>query len=190
MILLLAVLAGLFVGSIRAILRTTSFVVPPLRRSWFLFIAVLPQLFIFYLPIAQGLVTDFAVAVTLVVSQTLLLLFGWWNRRYKAFWLLTAGLFCNLLVIVSNGGLMPMSPETLQTLISVERAEAWHPGERIGNTKDRLLLEETTNFAWLSDRFTLPRLFGYAVAYSFGDLLIAIGAFWFLWSAGGTADPA
>ena len=85
---------------------------------------------------------------------------------------------------------MPMSPTTLNKLVSLERAATWQIGERLGRTKDRLLAEEETRFALLSDRMTLPKWMGYAVAYSVGDLIIALGAFLLLWNAGSGRDPA
>lgn len=184
LILLVAVVAGLIAGIGRAKARGNSFRVPPLRHYWLLLVAFLPQLPAFYLPATRGIIADDLAAAALVSSQLLLLLFGWWNRRQRAFALLLLGLFCNFLVIVSNGGLMPMSPATVAKLVSPERAATWAIGERLGHTKDRLLPEAETRFALLSDRMLLPKWMGYAVAYSIGDVLIALGAFWLLWAAG------
>ncbi|MEZ4678634.1 MAG: DUF5317 domain-containing protein [Caldilineaceae bacterium] len=184
LVLLLAVIGGLIAGLLRSAWTHQRFIVPPLYHSELLIIAVLPQLLTVYLPMTHTVFTESMAAIALVSSQTLLLFWGWWNRHHKALVLLTVGLLCNFVVIVSNGGFMPVSPTTLQRLLSPERAATWQIGERIGRTKDRLLLEAETNFAVLSDRFVLPRWFGYAIAYSFGDILIAIGAFWFLWAAG------
>jgi hypothetical protein len=38
---------------------------------------------------------------------------------------------------------------------------------------------------FLSDYYTLPDWLHYPVAFSLGDVLIAVGAFWLLWSLGG-----
>ncbi len=181
----MAVVVGLVAGLWRAKSSGNTFTVPPLRYNWLLLVGFLPQFLAFYLPVTRHNLPDLLAEVALIASQVLLLLFGWHNRRQRAFYLLLLGLCCNLLVIASNGGLMPMSPGTLNKLVSPARAATWEIGERLGYTKDRLLTEEETHFALLSDRMTLPRWTGYAVAYSVGDLLIALGAFLFLWDAGG-----
>lgn len=130
------------------------------------------------------MVSDEIAAMVLTLSQLLLLIFGWQNRHQRAFYLLILGLLANFIVIVGNGGLMPMSPATLEKLVSPNRAASWEIGERVGRTKDRLMAEEDTRLAILSDRLVLPKWTGYAVAYSIGDLIIALGAFLLLWNAG------
>ncbi len=190
LILLVAVVVGLIASLWRAKSSGNLFVIPSLYYSWLLLLGFLPQLAAFYLPLTSRMISDRLAATALLASQLLLLLFGWANRQQRAFYLLLLGLCCNFLVIVSNGGLMPMSPTTLSKLVSPERAATWQLGERLGRTKDRLLLEEETRFALLSDRMTLPRWMGYAVAYSVGDLIIALGAVLFLWDAAGGRDAA
>jgi len=201
-ILLFAVAAGLIAGLARVAVANryatgkrandpgpdtrshSPYTLPPIEGGWLLIIAFVPQFLAFYLPPTSHLFTDDMAAIALTISQSLLLLFGWQNRHQPAFSLLLLGLFANYLVIVSNGGLMPMSPTTLAALVSAERATTWQSGDRIAHTKDRLLPEEETHFAILSDRFVLPKWTGYTVAYSVGDCIIALGAFWFLWGAG------
>lgn len=161
-----------------------SYSIPDLHGIWLVILAFLPQYFVFYLSTTSKLVTDEVAAITLVGSQSLLLLFGWLNRYQFAFIILSIGLLANFIVIVSNGGLMPMSPTTLEQLVSADRIGTWHIGERIGQTKDRLIAEDETYFAILSDRMVIPKWTGYAIAYSWGDVLIAVGTFWFLWRAG------
>ena len=183
-ILLLAVLIGLLAGLLRSHYHRQPFTIPVLRASWLVVLAFAPQWVAFYLPVFRRAISDPTAAVALVTSQLLLLVFGWHNRRHQAFWLLNLGLLCNLLVIVSNGGLMPISPETVQRLRPDRAITTWQVGERLGATKDRLLPVAETRFSLLADRFTLPTWIPYRVAFSLGDLLIAGGVLLFLWHAG------
>jgi hypothetical protein len=185
LILLVAVVVGFMMGLGRAWVQGRRYVAPPLAGMWLLTVAFLPQLFAFYLPMTSRAVTDSMAAVALVTSQLLLFLFGWVNRAFRPFWLLLLGLSCNLLVIVSNGGLMPISPATLAQLAPPDRITAYTVGERFGRTKDRLLPASETRFALFADRLVLPAWTGLRIAYSLGDVLIAAGACWFLWAGGG-----
>jgi hypothetical protein len=86
--------------------------------------------------------------------------------------------------------MMPISPETVNRLVPNAPPGSWSIGARLGITKDIVLPEAKTMLAFLSDRFILPNWFlkgstGNAVAaFSFGDVIIALGAFWVLWSFG------
>jgi hypothetical protein len=89
------------------------------------------------------------------------------------------GLTLNLLVISLNGGLMPISPEMVGRFEL--RPDSWEIGSRLGSGKDIVLPIAETRLWILSDRFFLPMpsWAAYPVAFSLGDVLIAIGAFWF-----------
>jgi hypothetical protein len=50
--------------------------------------------------------------------------------------------------------------------------------------KDILLPPEDIHFEWLADRFLPPSWFRYQVAFSLGDVFIALGAFWLLANPG------
>lgn len=123
--------------------------------------------------------------ILLVGSQIILLVFVWINRKKPGFWMLGAGLALNFLVIVLNGGLMPISPENVRKVYPDVPADWWQVGERLGNGKDIVLTPSTTRLWFLSDRFLLPEGLGFQVAFSLGDVLIALGAFWLLWTLGG-----
>ncbi len=185
MVLLPAVLFGLIAGAIRASIGKRAFVIPNLVGVWLVIVAFIPQWVIFFLPLGQGWASDEIAAAALVTSQCLLLLFTWLNRALFAFWVLGLGLILNLLVIGANGGLMPISPETLQRAELALPTEELEIGERVGGSKDILLPAEQTHFEWLADRFVLPNRLPFNFAYSAGDVFIAVGAFWLLWACGG-----
>ncbi len=190
MILLVAIILGLLAGSVRARYHRRPFTLPALHLTWLATVAFLPQWLAFFFAPTRRLFTDQTAGAALVASQILLAGFGLLNRHHPAIKLLTVGLGLNLTVIMANGGLMPISPETLKRLVPNMPDEAWKLGQRFGNTKDRILPTSATTLAWLSDRFIFSTGIAYRVAYSIGDLLIAIGTFWFLWSAGGVSDIA
>lgn len=188
LILLVAVAIGLLAGWARARVDGRPYTLPDLRLTWLAAIAFLPQWLVFGNAPTRSRFSDRDAAVALVISQLLFSGVGVANRHHPAFRLLTLGLLANLTVIAANGGLMPMSPETVRRLAPNLPDSHWKVGQRFGKTKDRIIPERETTFAWLSDRFLLAPWYRYRVAYSVGDVLIAAGAFWFLWAAGGVHE--
>lgn len=185
MILLYAIIAGTFAGLLRAWYYKQQYTLPNLQAVWLVVLAFAPQFLVFYWRSTNELLSTELAALVLISTQTLLLIFAWFNRQLAPFWLLGAGLLLNLLVICLNGGLMPISPETLQQVLTKIPIETFTIGERVAGTKDILLPEEETWLPWLADRFITPRWLPYWGAFSIGDFLITIGAFWLLWRAGG-----
>jgi len=179
-ILLSAFLTGWLTGLAYARWQKRSYQIPKINCLWLAFVAFIPQLLAFYLPVTRAWIPDTPAAASLITSQALLLVFAWTNRRLAGMWLLIAGLALNLAVIIANGGWMPISPETAGHLVPAAVVQAMNIGSRFGYGKDVLLLPEGTHLGWLSDRFLLPEWFRYKVAFSFGDILVAIGIFWLL----------
>jgi hypothetical protein len=159
--------------------------VPDLRWVWLVLVAFVPQFFAFVLPATRSTLPTAWVSASLVGSQAFLLLFAIVNIRRRGFWLLGLGLLLNLLVILLNGGLMPISPDTIQHLYPNALGGDWQIGQRFGVGKDVVLPASQTMLWFLSDCLYLPDWFPYKAAFSLGDVFIAAGAFWMLLSFGG-----
>jgi hypothetical protein len=185
MILLFAVLIGLMASLIRSRVGKRTYKPLSLKGIWLVFLAFIPQFFAFNLPATRSVIPDSWIPAILISSQLLLLIFVWVNRTHSGFLLLGAGLLLNFLVISLNGGMMPISPQTASQLIEPGTTVNLQIGQRVGIGKDVLLEPADTKLAFLSDCFTLPKWIPYRLAYSFGDILISIGAFWLLWQLGG-----
>ena len=191
MILLLAVLGGAFAGWARARAGGRRYQPASLSYMWLVIIAMLPQGLAIYFPFTRDVVPDWAVKLLLIGSQAGLLIFVWVNRKHPGLWILGMGLVLNLLVMGINGGLMPISPEAIAQLNPDHSSTVWQTGVRFGWSKDIILPRASTRLWWLSDCFLLPAWLPYRVAFSLGDVLIALGAFWFLWVQGNpTVIPA
>lgn len=179
MVLLVSVLAGLAAGMGWAWLRKQPYQPPDLQYLWLVFVASLPQLIVLYLPAVREQISDLWSAVLLTASQLLLLGFAWLNRKLPGMSFLLIGAALNFTVMTANRGFMPISPQTASRLIPEEVLMDISIGDRFG-TKDILLLPEDTRFEWLADRFLPPVWSPYQVAFSLGDVFLAMGVFWLL----------
>jgi hypothetical protein len=186
-ILLLAVIAGLLAGAARAWIKRRNYQPIQLRYIWLIVIAFLPQWLAFFLPVTRRVIPSWLASLSLILSLVLMLVFILLNFSINrfGFLILGLGLGLNLLVIASNGGLMPISPENASRLTPQIPAETWKSGNRFGKTKDVILATEETNFLPLSDCFISPDWLHYRFVFSLGDILVAIGIFWVLWEPGG-----
>jgi hypothetical protein len=178
LILLSGLLLGIITGLLIAWKQKQRYEFPLLRVPWLVVIAYIPQLLAFSLPATRTHFSPGLASIFLLGSQVLLLIFCWLNRHFSGIWLLAVGLTLNFLVIALNGGFMPISPQTASHLVSAEVLQRVPVGTRFGFGKDILLQPMDTRLAWLSDRLLLPRIFPHQVAFSFGDIAIALGAFW------------
>ena len=184
-ILLAAVAAGLAAGLLRAGIAGRPFSPPELGGSWLALAGFLLQIAALYIRLPFEPLGERISAAALAGSLLLLLAFAWRNRQDAAFYWLGGGLLLNLAVMALNGGWMPISPETLAQVYPDLPAGAVELGSRVGTSKNVALAAADTRLEWLADRFLLPDRLPFQIAYSAGDVLIAIGAFWLLWHCGG-----
>jgi hypothetical protein len=184
MLLLLAVLAGVIAGTVRARIGKRPYQIIQFRSIWIVILALLPQIIAFYLPSTRRTIPTDLAKIFLVSSQFILLLFILHNLRLPGIWVSGLGLGLNLIVVLFNGGLMPIFPETVLQLYPEATADQIHIGERLGWSKDIVLDKEDTRLGWLGDRYLTPNFFNIRYAFSLGDVFLALGIFWTFWSFG------
>ena len=132
------------------------------------------------LPLALGLqvlviniVPDIArpVAVTVhLATYVLAAAFLWLNRRVPGLLVLAAGALSNALAIAVNGGTLPASAQALE--------RAGRATEVTGFPNSGVLAEP--RLAFLGDVFAVPAWVPFANVFSVGDVVILLGAAWFL----------
>ena len=184
MILVAAVLVGLIAGLCRAWIGKRNYRVFELKYPVLVLVAFIPQYFAFFAPKTRELLSNNLVAILLVSSLIILFGFSLLNIHKPAFWPISFGFLLNFLVIALNGGIMPISPVTVNKL-NPGSETTWMIGQRFGFSKDIVLSPELTKLAFLSDQFTITNVLGYNVAFSLGDTFIALGVILLLWMLGG-----
>lgn len=184
MVLIVAVLAGVLLGIVRAKFHKMPYQAVQIQHIWLVLTAYIPQFFIFFLPATRSTIPDQWVAALFVFSQVLLLAFIWINRRIPGGWLMGIGLLLNFLAIILNGGMMPLTPQNAQHLLPAGSTVTLTLGERVGVSKDILLEKSATRLWFLGDVFLLPEWFNFPMAFSPGDVLLSLGAFWLFWELG------
>jgi hypothetical protein len=184
MILLLAIIFGLAAAFLRARLNHRKLRLQKLRWDWLVIVMVVPQILAFQISATARWIPESILPTIQIVTMVGLLFFTAANLKVPGFWALGIGLLSNFLVIAANGGWMPVAVGTLQQMYPAIDPSHWNFGSRLGLSKDLILPIETTNLAWLSDRFTLPQWVAYKVAFSPGDIFISIGIVLLLWSMG------
>jgi len=175
MILTLAVVAGLIASLIRhrggALERIAAI---PLRYAWLVLLALALQWPLLRAPAGLRQQTDVQ-QVLFWASHLLLLAFVALNWRLTAVKIVGLGVAGNLIVILANGGLMPITPETLVQINPGSSLAQWPAGAHYGYSKDIILSRQGTVLWPLSDILVLPPPFPWPTAFSLGDLIIALG---------------
>jgi len=175
MILSLAVILGLIASVIRHRSETASQIASiSLHSPWLVLLSIALQVPLLRAPFGPTQEVTGA-QVAFLLSHLLLLTFVWLNRRVLGIRIVGIGVVFNLLAILSNGGFMPITPQTLVRINPGSAQDQWALGFHYGSSKDIILLQHDTTLWVLSDILVLPPPFRWPTAFSLGDLLIALG---------------
>ena len=165
MLLLAGLVAGLVIGVVTG---GSLGNLANLRFRWPLFVLlvlVIREAGV-YGPFSQvdGVQILYAVSLAALVAWTV-----WHVKRLPGVWLVALGATLNLLVVLSNGGRMPVSAELAArgSHILIDR----------GFVGQYVLMGPHTNLSWLADWLSIPGPAGAFLleAYSPGDLVVAFG---------------
>ena len=179
MILAAAILVGIVIGLARGG-RLQQLASVPFRWGWLALAAFGLQIDLIYFPEQVGAEPVSLRLYILVLSYALLIAVIWQNRRLPGLWLLAVGLAANLAVMLLNGGYMPITAEALSQAGFSHTAQSATDGMPVLFSKDIVLAHDATLAWWLSDIFVLPPPFPIPSIFSVGDVLVALGGFWFL----------
>jgi hypothetical protein len=133
-------------------------------------LAVCLQLTAIYAPLGSD---DLPRRVLFVTSYLLLFAFGAANLRRPGLVVMGGGLLLNFIAIIGNGGLMPVTPQTLERTGNLP-ADA-RAGEWVHRTKDVLLERSDIHLYFLADRLVWDPIASVFRAFSVGDVVIAGG---------------
>ena len=147
------------------------------KRGWLAPLAFLMQAYLIFIPAETGGGVLSSRSLILIGSNCLLFLVIWYNRHLSGVKLIGLGLLLNFLVIVLNGGFMPITPDTLVQIGYDSNAPRLETGYRVARTKNIVMEPGEARLWFLSDIFVIPRPFPIPSALSVGDLLIVVGVF-------------
>ena len=112
------------------------------------------------------------------LTHAAILAVAWGNRDLSGMRLFAAGVALNLIVMVANGGFMPVAPEALAQAGMIEDVQSVALYTRRAASKGLVLARDETALWWLADIIALR--FPIKTIFSVGDVLIAIGIFFFV----------
>jgi hypothetical protein len=121
-----------------------------------------------------------AAAVAFPLTHAAILAVAWLNRDLRGMWLIGAGVALNLLVIVANGGFMPVTPEALVASGIVPGVENVAVNTVLADSKSVILSRSDISLRWLSDTIVLRPV---QKVVSVGDLLLVAGMFFLIQEA-------
>jgi hypothetical protein len=118
--------------------------------------------------------------LTMVFSYLVLWVVVFLNRHLPGMWIALAGVTLNLIPIAANGGYMPITPRALALIGAGDAAYELSSASVVLGSKDILLWPDEAHFWMLGDVFVIPEPFPWPTAMSVGDVVLAVGIFFFI----------
>lgn len=171
---------GILIGFIVGFLRRGSlkgFANVKLRFGWMFPMLLAVQIFTFLFQTSFTWVATIS-GYTFMSVYVLGLLFLWLNRAEKGFPILMIGVFLNFLVMLVNGGRMPVSLEAA-SILDASYAESLRQGVLYGK---HTLLTSATKLAFLGDIIPLTKPYYKEQVISIGDVVSGLGIFLYIQS--------
>ena len=109
-----------------------------------------------------------------VLSYLVLLVFVVLNFARPGLLIIGVGLLFNFAAIISNGGLMPVTPEAFARIGESDKIQGLEEGDAIPSQKEVLKSRENTHLYFLSDRIVWDNPISFRI-FSIGDVVIAGG---------------
>ncbi len=109
----------------------------------------------------------------MIFSYIVLIMTVWYNKQLKGIKIITLGIIFNFIVIIANGGHMPVLLSSLYRAGLNDFALILKEGNYVTHT----LITEKTLCAFLADVFPLPSPFPDPSVVSVGDFLMFFGVF-------------
>jgi len=176
MLILLALVLGILAGyACRGRLRRLATL--KFHWVWLVVVAAIIQLLIFPLTGGEPLLRRATVPLHFF-SYALAVLFVALNLRVRPLAVLATGAVLNLLPLVANEGYMPVSLDALRRCGAVDIAERLIAEGRFANV---VTMSADTRLNLLGDRLSVPLSFPGSIAFSIGDVLIAVGLGVLVW---------
>jgi hypothetical protein len=135
------------------------------------FFALLVQAVAIFVPIGLD---DIPKRLLFVFSYVVLVAFIVRNLPRPGIAIIGIGVLLNLLPILANGGLMPVTAENLARAGQTEHIEGKQEGDAIPYSKNVLKAKDDTHFYELSDRIVWDNSLAFRV-FSAGDVVIGAG---------------
>ena len=111
----------------------------------------------------------------MLFTYPLLIIVGLVNWRLWGMRLIVAGAFLNFIVMVANGGLMPVSVQTVATVSGLQTDETTSVGGPVSGSKSVVMPEDEIVLGALADRFVVDLPAAGPTVVSVGDLTIGAG---------------
>lgn len=178
--ILIALCLALLIGLVVVGGRVSNLAHVKVKWAWLAPLAFLMQAYLIFFPAdtAGGLIS--ARSLLLTISHILLFVVVWQNRDLGGVKLIGLGLLLNFLVMVVNGGFMPITPDALVRIGYDGNVAQMETGYIVGRTKNVVAEPGDAGLWFLSDIMVIPRPFPIPAALSIGDVLIVLGVFLFL----------